>query len=203
MKLLTKLQRFEGFELSWKHLLALSISILLLGGTLTLASIIKPDIIILSARGFSWLPASGIVLLALGLLECLDAFLAKERHNVLQNLQVGVLDAVIGTFIIFSVSGYPEQLSILIGAFLIARGIVRITLTYMLYLPNTFSTAFGGLISIILGICAWQEWPNNSGWFLAFCLNVEITARGWAMTSFALWIRKQKITAETKTQGHQ
>jgi len=199
MKLLTKLHRFEGFELNWQHLLALSTCILILGITLTLASIIKPDTIILSARGFSWLPASGIILLSLGLLECLDAFLAKERHEVLQNLQVGVLDAVIGIFIVVGVSGYPERLGILIGAFLIVRGVVRVTLTYAMRLPNTFSIVLGGALSIILGICAWQEWPSNAGWFLAFCLNIEITTRGWAMISFALWVKKQKQSAEASS----
>lgn len=198
MKLLTKLHRFEGFEVNWVHLLSISSSVLFIGGMMTLGCIIKPDIVILSARGFSWLPLSGIILLALGLLGCLDAFLAKEQRDVLQNLQVGVLDSIIGIFIIASVSGYPERLSILIGAFLLVRGIVRITLTYAMCLPNTFSTVLGGLVSVILGICAWQEWPANAGWFLAFCLNVEITARGWAMTSFALWVKKQKGATEAK-----
>ncbi|BCG63221.1 MAG: hypothetical protein methR_P0917 [Methyloprofundus sp.] len=197
MRILTKLNRYDGFEQDWKRLIILSISIMLIGTSLTIASIIKPDIVVSSARGFSWLPISGIIILALGILECLDALLAKEQRDILQNLQVGVLDGVIGLFIIGSVSGHPERLSILIGAFLMVRGIIRVTLTYAMRLPNAFSTSLGGLVSIILGICAWQEWPTNAGWFLAFCLNMEITARGWAMTSFALWVRKQSISSKS------
>ncbi len=191
MRILTKLKRYDGFDQDWKHLIIVSISILFIGLSLTIASLIKPDIVVSSARGFSWLPISGVVLLALGLLGCLDALLAKTQRDILQNLQVGVLDSVVGIFIIVSVSGYPDRLSILIGAFLMVRGIIRVTLTYAMRLPNTFSTGLGGLLSIILGLCAWQEWPSNAGWFLAVCLNMEITARGWAMTSFALWVRKQ------------
>ena len=191
MKLLTRLHRFEGFETDWRRLIILSTCVLIIGASMALASVIKPDMTILSARGFSLLPLSGLFILVLGLLECFDAFLSKEQRDVLQNLQVGVLDAVVGIFIVFSISGHPERLSILIAAFLIVRGIVRITLTYSLRLPGVMITSLGGLMSIVLGICVWLEWPTNASWFMAFCLNMEITARGWAMTSFALWIKKQ------------
>ena len=191
MKLLAKLHRFEGFEADWRWLISVSSCVMLIGAFTTLACIIKPDIVILSAKDFSWLPISGMLIMSLGVLACLDAFLAKKQRDVLQNLQVGVLDTIIGLFVIFSISGHPERLSILISAFLVVRGIVRITLTYALQLPNSFVTSLCGMISVILGICLWLEWPTNAGWFIAFCLNMEITARGWAMTSFALWVRCQ------------
>lgn len=191
MKLLTRLHRFEGFETDWRLLIIESISVLSIGALMTLASLIKPDIVILSAKGFSWLPLSGMFIMSLGVLHCLDAFLAKNQRDVLQNLQVGVLDTIVGLFIILSISGYPERLSILVSAFLIVRGVVRSTLTYALQLPDPRVTSLCGVFSVILGICLWAEWPTNAGWFIAFCLNVEITARGWAMTSFALWVRRQ------------
>jgi len=192
MKLLTKLNRFEGFETDWRRLIIVSISVMLIGAFMTLASIIKPDIVILSASGFSWLPISGMLIMSLGILACLDALLAKKQRDVLQNLQVGVLDTIVGLFIIFGVSVHPERLNILISAFLIVRGTVRITLTHALKLPNSLVTSLCGIISVILGICLWLEWPSNAGWFISFCLNIEITARGWAMTSFALWVRNNQ-----------
>ena len=197
MKLLTKLHRFEGFETDWRRLIIVSSCILFIGAFMTLASLIKPDIVILSAKGFSWLPISGMLIMSLGVLECLDAFLAKEQRDVLQNLQVGVLDTIIGLFIIFSISGHPERLSILVSAFLLVRGIVRITLSYALRLPNSLVTSLCGVISVILVVCLWQEWPTNAGWFIAFCLNLEITARGWAMTSFALWVKSQNQISDS------
>ena len=50
---------------------------------MTLASLVKPDIVILSAKGFSWLPISGMLIMSLGVLECLDAFLAKEQRDAM------------------------------------------------------------------------------------------------------------------------
>ena len=182
----------ERFEMDWRRLLAQGIVIMLMGMGLILVSTVRSHVIILSARDLSWLPASGMVILALGLLECLDAFLAKESRDFLQNLQVGVLDTVMGALIIFSVAEEPARFSLMITNYLIVRGIVRITLIYALQLPRAALSSIGGLISIVMGFMVWMGWPSTAGWFLSLCLNIEIAVRGWAIIIFALWVKKQK-----------
>jgi hypothetical protein len=118
---------------------------------------------------------------------------AKEARDFLQNLQVGVLDAVIGGLIILSVAEEPSRLSMMIATFLIVRGIVRITLAHALRLPHAFVTSLGSLTSIVMGFLVWLEWPSAEGWFISLCLNIEIAVRGWALMTFALWVRKQKF----------
>lgn len=192
MRLLEKISHFEGFEADWRRLMIQGVSILFAGCFMALASALNPGAVVLAAREFSWLPVSGIFILALGILECIDAFFAKHQRDFTQNLQVGVFDFVVGGLIIFSVSGTVSRLSMLIAAFLIVRGMVRIGFVYSLDLPNKYSTALGGLVSVILGILIFQQWPTDQGWFVSLCLNIEIAFRGWAGISFALWIKKQK-----------
>jgi uncharacterized membrane protein HdeD (DUF308 family) len=187
---------YERFESDWRRLLVQGALIVLTGATLAMASALNPNAVVLTARFLSWLPASGMVILSLGLLECLDAALAKETRDFLQNLQVGVLDAVIGGLIILSVTEDPSRLSMMIATFLIVRGIVRITLVHALKLPHTLATSMGGLISIIMGFLLWKQWPTAEGWFISLCLNTEIAVRGWAMMTFALWIRSQNTEFE-------
>lgn len=192
MNLLEKLFSYERFEMDWRRLLVQGTLIVLTGATLAMASALNPDAMVLTARHLSWLPISGMVILSLGLLECLDAALAKETRDFLQNLQVGVLDTVVGGLIILSVTEEPSRFSMMIAAFLIVRGIVRITLIHALRMPYTFATTLGGLLSIIMGFLIWMEWPTGDGWFISLCLNAEIAIRGWAMMTFALWIRSQQ-----------
>jgi uncharacterized membrane protein HdeD (DUF308 family) len=182
----------ERFEINWRHSIAKGVVILLIGVGLVLVSSVRSHVIILSAKELSWLPASGMVILALGLVECLDAFLAKETRDFLQNLQVGVLDTVIGAMIIFSVAEEPSRFSLMIASYLIARGIVRITLIYAMQLPRAGLSSIGGFLSIIMGFMIWMGWPSTAGWFLSLCLNIEIAVRGWAIIIFALWVKKQK-----------
>lgn len=196
MNLLERIFSYERYEMDWLRLLVQGALIVMTGATLALASVLNPNAVVLTARLLSWLPVSGMVILSLGILECLDAIFAKEARDFIQNLQVGVLDAVIGGLIILSVTEQPSRLSMMIATYLIVRGIVRITLVHALKLPHNFVTSLGGLISIIMGFLIWMEWPISEGWFISLCLNVEIAVRGWAIMTFALWVRTLEIDEE-------
>jgi len=78
----------------------------------------------------------------------------------------------------------------MIATFLIVRVIVRITLAHALRLPHTFDTSLSSLISITMELLIRMQWP---GWFMSLCLNTEIAVHGWAMMTFVLWVRTQKM----------
>jgi len=189
---LEKSSRFEHFTMSWVRLLIQAAIVLFSGVILSLASFLNPSAVVMSARFFSWLPLCGAILLILGILECIDAFLSQEQRDFFQNLQVGVLDSVTGALLILSISDSPERLGLMIAAFLIVRGIVRIVLTLTLHLPQIIPTTICGVVSVLTGILVFLQWPTSASWFSAFCLSLEIAFRGWAMMMFALWVRVEQ-----------
>lgn len=195
MKGSKKIVHFGTLSMDWRRLLIQGVFILVMGILMALASIANPDTLILSARGFSWLPVSGMFLFLLGVVGCLEAFFAKEQREVVQNLHVGVMEMVVGGLIVLSISETVSQLSIMIAAFLLIKGIVRIVLVNKLKLPHKFSTVIGGVVSLFLGVLVLTEWPTGEGWFVSLCLNIEISFRGWSVISFALWVKKQQINA--------
>lgn len=192
MKLLDKLSQAHQFDLNWQRQCTQGAIISLTGLTFSLASMLQSDAVIMSATYYSWLPVCGIIILALGLLEYLDAFFAKEQRDFFQNLHVGTLDTVTGSLIILSIPETLSRLSLMIAAFLMVRGMVRIILVYALRLPQMLFTSFTGFVSIVTGIMLWLEWPTAEGWFLSLCLSVEIAFRGWAMAMFGLWLKKNQ-----------
>jgi uncharacterized membrane protein HdeD (DUF308 family) len=192
-----KASRLGSMNIGWQRFIIQGTIIMFVGALLALASVANPDAVILSARYFSWLPVSGMFIVLLGIMGCLEALFAKEQRELLQNLQVGVLDVVVGTLTVLSISGTISRLSIMIAAFLIVRGIVRIAFVYALNLPYKLSTVIGGVVSLILGILIFMEWPTTEGWFISLCLNIEIAFRGWAIISFGLWVKKQKTNPDS------
>jgi len=182
---------FGKLTLNWKRLLIQGSITLVLGILMALASVANPNAIILSARGFSWLPVSGMLLFILGAIGCMEAFFAKVQREVLQNLHVGVLEMVVGGLTVLSISGDVSRLSIMISAFLMIKGIIRIALVNKLDLPHMLSTAVGGIISLASGIMIFMQWVEE-GWIISLCLNIEIAFRGWAVISFALWVKEKK-----------
>jgi len=192
MNLREKFSKTEYVGTDWRRLLIRGSLMLLIGAGLVVATVFKHDVIIMQVRDFSWLPVCGFVVLAVGLLECFDAALAKELGDFFLNLQNGVLDVAVASLIIFSIGDDPARLSLLITAFLIVKGIFRLTLAYATQMPANVSTSVGAGVSIILGLLIWLEWPSSAGWFLAFCLSAEIGLRGWSLIMFAFWIKAQK-----------
>jgi len=193
MKLFAKSSRTERFEMNWPRLLLQGLVILVMGLILAAASVLNSNAVIMSARSFSWLPLCGMTLLGLGVLECIDAFFSREQRDFFQNLQVGVLDFVVGGLIIFSVADDLSRLSLMIAAFLMVRGMVRIALSYALWLPQVISTVICGVVSIMMGFMVYWGWPTFAGWFIALCLSIEIAFRGWAMMMFSFWVKRQQV----------
>ena len=189
MNLREKFSTLEHTGTDWRRLLIRGSLMLFIGVALVAGTLFKHDVIIFQVRDFSWLPVCGIVVLAVGFLECFDAATAKELGDFFLNLQTGVLDVVVGGLILFSIGGDPARLSLLIAAFLIVKGIFRLTLAAVTQLPNRVSTSVGAVLSIIFGMLIWLEWPSSAGWFLAFCLSAEIGLRGWAILMFSFWVK--------------
>lgn len=164
---------------------------LVIGVTLISLTVFSPDVMIFHSREMSWLPLCGFVVLAVGWLECLDALFIKDIKDFFLKLQNGILDVVVAGLIVFSSGDDPARLSLLIAAFLITKGLFRITLSYAIANANVISTRIGAGVSIVLGLLIWIEWPSSAGWFLAFCLSMEIALRGWAVITLSLWLRLQ------------
>ncbi|MGZ8218344.1 HdeD family acid-resistance protein [Methylomagnum sp.] len=192
MNLRAKFARFERFGTDWRRLLVRGAVMLFVGVALAIAALFNPDAMLLHAREFSWLPAAGFVVLAVGILECFDAAIAKELRDFFLHLQNGVLDVVVAGLIIFSIGDDPARLSLLIAAFLMVKGILRTILAQATQVPHRTSTIVGAGVSFVLGMLIWAEWPSQAAWFLSVALSAEIGFRGWALMMFAFWAKAQK-----------
>jgi uncharacterized membrane protein HdeD (DUF308 family) len=187
-----KLAGFERFGTDWKLLLIRGVFLFMAGGALALGAWYNPGASIFRATGFSVLPLSALIVVALGCLETLDGVFATELRNFMFHLQMGVFDLVVGLVILFSLGGSPERLVLLVVAYLIVKGVLRWSLAYVAQLPDRTAIAIGSGVAIVLGLVLWIK-PLTPGWLLAFAVSVEIALRGWAFIVFALWLKKQPV----------
>ena len=86
MNLREKFSTLEHTGADWRRLFIRGSLILLVWVALIAGILFKHDVIIFQVRDYSWLPVCGIVVLAVGLLECFDAFKAKELEDFFLNL---------------------------------------------------------------------------------------------------------------------
>jgi uncharacterized membrane protein HdeD (DUF308 family) len=146
----------------------------------------------------SWLPLSSALVLAIGILRCVDALTSDRKALFFINMQGALIDIVCGFIILTSFHEEAATLGLLIAAYLLIQGMGRIIVTFSLTVPNPISTRIGGLISVLLGIMAWMNWPFSAMWFLSIALSIDITNRGWALIFYAYSVKKQKVANQQR-----
>lgn len=168
---------------------------LILGGGLATFCIVAPNVYMLGEH-FSWVPVAGVMVFLVGCLRCIDAFTSKSVQGYLLNMQGGILDIVIGFLVLFSINDKPDNLHLLIVGYMVTQGIFRNVLLSAANISNPVSSRVTGIISIILGILIWFDWPTSAPWFLALSLSVDISFRGWALIMLASSLKKEPADEE-------
>lgn len=186
------LKQFTSMPLWYK---ARGMAMILAGGGTAILCVVAPEVYMLGEH-FSWLPLIAVVVFAVGVLRCVDAFFAQSAQGFLVNMQGGVLDIVVGFLVLFAVNGKPEDLHLLIIGYLISQGIYRNILLSVAKVPNPLSNRVTGLISILLGFLIWVDWPTSAAWFLALSLGVDVSFRGWALMVLASVMNKETNGAD-------
>lgn len=177
-------QRFFIFIRGW--------IMLILGSSLSIFSLLAPNVQIMSADT-GWLPIASFIIILIGLLECIDTYLSKQTDRFIINLQFATIDTVFGAVFLFTLgyTGFGNEISILIIVFLLVKGIFRVFAASIGGFPHRKTTIVGGMISTVLGILIWIMWPSALPvGFISFCLCFEITLRGLALIRFASWLRE-------------
>jgi len=172
----------------------LGMAMIFIGGGLALLSIVSPNVYMLG-KSASWTPVIGTIVLLVGIMRCLDGLASETAHGKLYNIQGGILDIVVGFLVAFSTNDEVNYLNLLIVGYLLTQGLYRNVLLSIAKIHNPLPNRITGLVSIILGVMIWIDWPASS-WFLAFSLSVDIIFRGWVLTVLASSLKKDTTTGK-------
>ena len=170
-------------------------SMIFFGGGVAVMCIIAPNVQMFGEK-FSWIPVIGMIVLVVGFLRIIDAYMSDSVQGFLLNMQGGILDVVVGFLVLFSISGQPSELVLLIAGYMLTQGLLRNVLLSVVSIRNPKSNRITGIISIILGILIWLNWPTSAPWFLAFSLSADIGFRGWALIMLASSIKVDSVVDE-------
>lgn len=163
----------------WGWYVALGVLLILVGayaiwaeGTATLASVF----------------ALGIVLLIAGIGQIVAAFMARGAGHVILLLLVGVLDIIVGLMLLEHPIGGALAVTLLLAALLVFGGVYRFISALWLQFPNYGWVALSGVLSTILGILLWVQWPISAIWFIGFVVGLNFIFAGisWSMLGLKL-----------------
>jgi uncharacterized membrane protein HdeD (DUF308 family) len=131
----------------------------------------------------------GIMMIVAGVAEVINAFQIKTWGKFLLWALLGVLYIVAG-FVTFDNPIFAAVLlTLLLGASLVASGIMRIFLAFSMKAEMPWVwIALSGVITLLLGVLILARWPVNSVYILGLFLGIDLimAGAGWIGLGFGL-----------------
>jgi len=131
----------------------------------------------------------GVMMIIAGVAELINAFQVKTWGKFLIWALLGVLYIIAG-FVTFENPLFAAVLlTLLLGASLVASGIVRIFLAFNMKREMPWIwVALSGLVTLLLGVLILARWPINSVYILGLFLGIDLimAGTGWIGLGFGL-----------------
>jgi uncharacterized membrane protein HdeD (DUF308 family) len=124
----------------------------------------------------------GIVLLVGGIGQLIFAFKAKTG---IFSIIIGVLTVLVGGYMIANPDVALVSLTLFLAAYFIVSGIFEAILSFQARPAAGWGwSLFSGIVSVILGIMIWSEFPVSGAWAIGILVGVRLIFGGWSMIMF-------------------
>jgi len=132
----------------------------------------------------------GIMQIVAGIAEVISALQVKSWGKFVLWLLLGALYVVAGIMTFENPLLAAKLLTLLLGASLIASGIVKIVLAFNMKAGSSWGVVvFAGLITLLVGLVIVARWPVNSLYILGLFLAIDLIFSGVGWISIGLGLR--------------
>jgi uncharacterized membrane protein HdeD (DUF308 family) len=136
----------------------------------------------------------GVMMIVSGVAEVFNAFQIKSWGKFLFWALLGVLYIIAG-FIVFENPAFAAVvLTLLLGAFLVASGVLRIFLAFNMKREAPWIwVAVSGVITLLLGLVILARWPVNSVYILGLFLGIDLIMAGASWIGLGSGLRREQV----------
>jgi uncharacterized membrane protein HdeD (DUF308 family) len=127
----------------------------------------------------------GALVLVAGIAQIVGAFMTRGAGHVILHLLVGALDIVVGLMLMQHPGAGALTVTLLLAALFVFGGIFRFVSALWLRFPQYGWAAFSGIVTLILGVLLWAQWPFSGLWFIGFAVGVNFIFGGVAWSRLA------------------
>jgi len=131
------------------------------------------------------------VILFAGLSHLVFAFHSRGVGNVLWQILLAVIYVVAGIYLLIHPLLGVLSLTLVLAVFLALEGIVEIALYFGLRgVRHSGWVLLDGIITLILGILIWRQWPSSSVWVIGTLIGISLIFSGISRVMLSLAARR-------------
>jgi len=131
----------------------------------------------------------GILLMFGGVVEIVNAFLARSWRGFFVHLLLGILHGVVGLLLIEHPVLAAVAITLLLAAAFIVGGVIRIISALLDRFSGWGWVLFNGTISLLLGILIWRQWPDSADWVIGLFVGIDLLFDGWSWVMLGLLVK--------------
>lgn len=136
----------------------------------------------------------GWMLIVGGVVQIVHAFSSPRWRGVVLSLLEGVVYGVVGVLIATRPLESAVVATLLLGGFLLISGLFRILVVpTFLRTRNWGWVMASGILSFLLGLAIWAQWPVSGAWVLGAFVGVEMI--GWGISLIMLGVALGDVDA--------
>lgn len=180
-KLTNRFREIDDVRNNWGWFLALGVLLVLLGLSVISSSFYATifSVFIL-----------GVFLIGAGIVQIIQAFLARKWSGLFLSLILGVVYIIVGFFCAARPAVAAVSLTLWIAAFCFIIGIFRMLSALILRFDHWGWVFFNGFVTFILGAMIYSEWPISGLWIIGLFVGVDMILSGWSWILLSLTARK-------------
>lgn len=138
----------------------------------------------------------GILLLGAGIVQIVQAFMARKWSGLFLSLLLGILYIVTGFLCIAKPTVAAVTLTFWIAAFCFIAGLFRMLTALIMRFDQWGWIFFNGLVTFILGIMIYSDWPISGLWVIGLFIGIDLLLSGWSWILLSLSARRHANTVK-------
>ena len=121
-----------------------------------------------------------------GIFQAIHAFKVSQWNGFLLELLLAILYMVVGLVMVAHPEAGAMSVTLLIAAFFLVGGLFRIFAGTMLHPPGRAWLLVSGVVTLLLGMLIWAEWPASGLWVIGTFVAIDMVFSGTRLITLAL-----------------
>ncbi len=130
------------------------------------------------------------ILIISGAAHLVEAFQTRQWKGVAWHLLLGVVDLLVGVWLLVNPAVGAVKITLILAILLVIEGVLQVIAALSGRFPNRGWQIFSGVITFVLGVMVWREWPYSATWFLGMCVGIMLIFRGWSLVGLSMLAKR-------------
>jgi uncharacterized membrane protein HdeD (DUF308 family) len=140
----------------------------------------------------------GSLLLAGGVVQLVNAVLARTWGGFFLSLLAGIVHLVVGTFMVENPIRAAVDITLILAVAFMVGGAIRVAYVLFQRFQGWAWVLLNGLITFFLGVAIWRQWPEASVWVIGLFVGIDLVFNGWSWVMLGLAVKAAAPKVETR-----